>query len=241
MENSFRILLIGDVHYDPTGEDGPDGMFTRGPELVHAAIADARGRADVHAVAVMGDLLHDGTVPEADEWLGALREAAASAIGDAELLVVPGNHDGDGQRLLDAFGVSAGGRQVAGCRLFVFADAWWADDTGHRPPGQQRQFLEWASAGDGRIVALQHNPIHPPIESDYPYVLAEADQVAADYAAVGVVLSVSAHYHPGLPLSFRDGVGYLTCPALHKPPHHYAEVTLRGREVRVTLHRLLAS
>lgn len=240
MGETFQMLVIGDLHYDPSGSDEPQRRPTRGAELVRAAIVDGLADSDVRAVALMGDLVEDGNDPRSEENLRELAESARSAVGEVPLLVVPGNHDVDPQRLLETFGARAGGHEIAGCRLFVFVDEWWADDTGHRQEDQQERFVGWAAGAAGPVVALQHNPIYPPVENDYPYALAEHKRVRRDYAGAGVTLSLSAHYHAGLPLTFLDGVGYFTCPALHKPPHPYAKVTISQAGVRVEVRRLEA-
>ncbi|MGC9453890.1 MAG: metallophosphoesterase family protein [Phycisphaerae bacterium] len=239
MSGIFRLLTIGDVHYDPHGQDQPERKPTRGAELVHAAISAGRESFAPHAIALMGDLVEDGNDPRTPENLRALADAALSAAGDVPLLVVPGNHDVDAARLLAAFGAMAGPIEMTGCRLFVFVDEWWADDTGHRRWRQQRRFVEWASGGQGPLVVLQHNPIYPPVENDFPYALSEHEQVVADYSAVGVTLSVSGHYHAGLPLTRLGPVAYFTCPALHKPPHPYAEIAISLGEAEVTLRNLI--
>lgn len=238
MSGLFRLLAIGDVHYDPRGRDTEQRKPTRGAKLLHSAISAGRDRFAPHAVALMGDLVEDGNDPQTAEDLRLLANSARSAAGEVPLLVVPGNHDVDAERLLSAFGARAGAFEIAGCRLFVFVDEWWPDDTGHRLERQQRRFMEWASASGGPLVALQHNPIHPPVENDYPYALSEHEQVSAEYSAVGATLSLSAHYHAGLPLTLLRRVGYFTCPALHKPPHPYAMITVCETSAGIALHRL---
>jgi histidinol phosphatase-like PHP family hydrolase len=51
-------------------------------------------------------------------------------------------------------------------------------------------------------------------------------EIMDDYAATGIALSISGHYHAGAgPLTDR-GVTYLTVPALTEPPFRYAVVTV---------------
>jgi histidinol phosphatase-like PHP family hydrolase len=53
------------------------------------------------------------------------------------------------------------------------------------------------------------------------------------YAKAGAMLSLSAHYHPGQPLSEVDGVRYWTCPALCESPFRYGLIHLDGTDTRV--------
>ena len=82
---------------------------------------------------------------------------------------------------------------------------------------------------DEPTIALQHNPVHPEIESTYPYNLTNASEVMRAYEHANVMLSISAHYHPGLAPEAVNGVHYLTCPALCEAPMRFARVSVKGR------------
>jgi hypothetical protein len=93
---------------------------------------------------------------------------------------------------------------------------------------------EAAEANPGLpMIVLQHNPVYPGIESEYPYVLANSDDVCDSYRRNGVILSLSGHYHHGRPLSARDGVDYYTVPALCAPPCRFAVVDVGAGGVDV--------
>ena len=87
------------------------------------------------------------------------------------------------------------------------------------------------------LVALQHNPLHPHIEADYPFMLANADAVLSGYRDAGVLLSLSGHYHPGQAAhrlgGSAGGMSCYTAPAICEEPFRFAHVRLRGREVEV--------
>ena len=72
---------------------------------------------------------------------------------------------------------------------------------------------------------LQHNPMNPVIENAYPYMLTNREQVMADYAKVGVTLSLSGHYHNGRAETLVDGVHYFTAPAICEGQFPYTIVT----------------
>ena len=238
----FRLLVIADIHYvsDPTAaaEAPASRHVLLGRELLRRAIEDARRRGGFDAIALMGDLLEDGRAPYALADLRALRAEIDAAAPEGPLLVVAGNHDDHGEAVLDAFGARTGLVELGGYRFCVFCDAYEEAKYGTRRESDRRLLRELARRPGGPLVALQHNPMNPPIDSDYPFMLTNRREVLRDYADAGVLLSISGHYHAGQPLNAADGVRFYTAPALAEQPFPYALVTLDGQEVSVEERRL---
>ncbi len=147
---------------------------------------------------------------------------------------MPGNHDGDAERMLRTFGSRAGLHEIGPYRFMVFADRYAPGDFCTRSEDDRRALAEAAAADcTAPIVVLQHNPMNPEIPSDeYPYMLTNRREVMEDYQRAGVMLSLSGHAHWGQALNFEQGVAYFTCPALCESPYHYAVLTLRGARSR---------
>jgi len=227
----LRLLVVADVHYDRSRSDhSPPVDHPCGCALLRWAIDDAASAGGFDALALMGDLLEDGQAQYAEGALAELRQEVANAAPKVPLFVVPGNHDGDPERLLRAFEAGTGLRELGGYRFVVFADPY-PDRIEATRTERDQAFLRALGRIDGRpIVALQHSPIWPEIIADYPYMLTNFRQIAVDYAEAGVCLSISGHYHPGQPLSDHRGVKFLTAPALCKWPFPYLLVRLAGRE-----------
>jgi len=238
----FRLLVITDVHYTSdaaTAAGAAAGRHGRiGRELLRRAVEDARRRGGFDAIALLGDLVEDGLAPHAPGDLQALAAELATAAPDTPLLVVAGNHDGPAQAVLDAFACRSGLVELGGYRFWAFCDAYEQATHGTRGEADRRRLGELAARPGGPIVAIQHNPIHPPIVSDYPYMLTNGEAIRRDYEEAGVLLSISGHYHAGQELTVADGVRYYTAPALSERPFGYALVTFRGREVAVEARRL---
>lgn len=238
----LRLLVIADVHYvsDPLAAAAtpPARQALLGCDLLRRAVAGAREAGGFDAVALMGDLIDDPRQPDAAGDLRRLRAALDADAPACPLLVVAGNHDGNADMLLDAFDTRPGLREVGSCRVCIFWDAYEEAKYGTRREEDLRLLRDLADRPGPPVVALQHNPIYPPIDSDYPFMLTNGQQVVEDYAAAGVLLSVSGHYHAGQPLAHRDGVHYYTAAALSEAPHPYALITLDGRDVTVDEHQL---
>lgn len=240
---SFRLLILTDVHYAATPADAVGPARRRcllGRELLRRAITDARRRGGFDAVAVLGDLLNRGDASgRAEQDLAALAEELSSATSDVPLLLVPGNHDGPAEGVYKAFDERPGPQQIGHLRFFVFTDVYDPSDRCTRLEEDRRRFREFAAAGEGPIVVLQHNPVHPAIDDPYPYMHTNREQVLADYAAAGVLLSLSGHYHKGTPPARLDGVTYFTAPALCESPFCYSVAEIKGQDVRIHTHRLV--
>ncbi|HAU37044.1 MAG TPA: hypothetical protein DCX07_04935 [Phycisphaerales bacterium] len=244
MPDVFRLLLIADIHSATRDAPEANRRCRLGRELFRRALDDARLRGGFDAVALLGDLLDDGTRDDADELLAGLRAELDAAAPDAPLLVAPGNHDGDPERLLRALGARAGlhelaDRDGAAYRFVVFADPYVEAKYCTRP-GEALAWTQTLRDGGAPLVAVQHNPLSPLIEADYPYMHVNRDEILLGYKRAGVNLSISGHYHAGQALNRVGGVQYFTAPALCEPPFRYAMLFLRGREVSAEVRPLVA-
>lgn len=240
----LRLLAIADIHYAPTAADAADAPADRlceqGRRLLRGAVADAAARGGFDAVALLGDMVNDGSRQYAAGALRELRAELDAATAGAARLIVPGNHDGDPQRLFELLGGRAGLHEVGGYRLVVFADTYVDQMYGRRSDADGRLLAEEASRPGGPLVVLQHNPMNPVIAADYPYMLTNRDAVVGDYAEAGALVSISGHYHAGQSLNVLDGVHFLTVPALCESPCRYALLTLRDGGIGVRTPSLQA-
>ncbi|MDY7011333.1 MAG: metallophosphoesterase [Planctomycetota bacterium] len=240
--SEFRLLVIADSHYASCGDDvvsHPKRRCDLGCELVRRAVIDADRRGAFDAIALMGDLIDNGTSPRAADDLRAVRDEILAAAPDTPLLVVPGNHDGDAEQMLGLFGQRPGLHAVGPYRFVTFVDSYVDDRICTRSEADRRFLADLAGSAGPPIVVLQHNPMNPNIATDdYPFMLTNRREVMADYAAAGVLLSISGHYHTGQALNVADGVRYFTAPAVCEAPFRYAIITLRRRDVEVEIRPL---
>ena len=246
----FRLLVIADSHYASCADDvvsGPSRRCDLGCEIVRRAIVDAARQGPFDAIALMGDLIDNGNSPRADDDLRAVRDEVRAAAPDTPLLIVPGNHDGDPQRLLAIFDQQPGLHEIGPYRFVTFADAYVNDQICTRSEADRRLLADIADNAGPPIIVLQHNPMNPLIDrDDYPFMLTNRADVMADYAAAGlsragsrgVMLSISGHYHTGQSLNTADGVRYFTAPAVCEAPFSYAMITLIGRDVEIEIRPL---
>ncbi len=232
---TLELLLLADVHYVGKAEHEcpiPARKAEWGLELVRRAIRRVQRQGGVDAVVLMGDLVDNGEAPRAEEDLADLRDEVCS-LG-VPVIVVPGNHDGDASRLLRLFDDQPGVHHLQEYQLITFADEYGPNDEASRRARDLKVVQQAARERPASpVVVFQHNPIHPPIESTYPYNLTNARKVMRTYEAAGVVLSLSAHYHPGILGQVAEGIPYLTCPALCEAPFVFLTLSLSGRSVSI--------
>ena len=237
---SLDLLVLADLHYVGQADHVcpvARRRATLGRELAERAVRRALRHTRPDAVVLLGDLVDHGLAAGADADLAAIRDALA-AFG-LPVLVAPGNHDGPADRLLALFGGRCGVRHLGGYQLVTVAAAYGQGDVSRHPAEALACVAEAARAAPERpVVVLQHNPVHPHIESAYPYNPTNAEAAMRGYAEAGVVLSLSGHYHAGCPPETVGGVCHATAPALCEAPFRFLEVRLRGREAEVREHAL---
>jgi hypothetical protein len=224
----MRLLAIADLHHAPGGSAQAEcDEYRFGVELVLRAVLDATRRGRVDVVVLLGDLLHDGSSPGAAEALAEIACIVSSRLPGARVLAAAGNHDGPAAERFESYGWETGPCRIDGCRFYVFRDPYAEGDLCTRTDAERAAFADFASTGDGPLIAIQHNPIVPSIDDAYPYNHTNRETILADYERCGVALSISGHYHDGLPLETVRGCTYLTVSALAFPRLSYAIVDIR--------------
>ncbi len=233
--------MLADTHYISPGFEQCSSVKCfrkKGLELIGRAIRDAAQNDGFDVVVLLGDLIDNGTESCAKSALQEIRDLLQTLCPKIPLLVVPGNHDGEPQLVLDIFDVQLGGIEIGGYRFVLFADGYYPGDVCTRSDSARKEFHHIAAQPGGPVIALQHNPIYPNITGDYPYMLTNCSDVIRDYTQGNVLLSLSGHYHAGQPCSKTGGVNYVTIPSLVDKPFRYATITLRGRNFEIYNHQL---
>ena len=233
---SLDLLVLADLHYIHAAEDVctiKERRCELGPALIRAAFQDvhkAGVRPDL--LVLLGDLVNNGLAPGAgDDMVELIQVARETGL---QVLALPGNHDGGYKRFVEQWGCAPGLHEVGGYGFLIYHDDVAADDVTTRPAEALALPEQVARRRpDLPLVALQHNPLHPPIEHEYPFILANADLIQRGYHEGGVILSLSGHYHPGQAAHAHQGTVYATLAAGCEAPFWYAHVRLRGREVEV--------
>ncbi|MFO7636834.1 MAG: metallophosphoesterase, partial [Clostridia bacterium] len=164
-----KILIVSDLHHTHHAGQPCPHPSRRGDKaldlLKKVLLAE---KNNVHLLVLLGDLLDDGNLDGAMEDLMEIRDAVEKSGIPA--LALAGNHDGSQDAIADAFGTREGLYRMKGCSLMLFNDAYDASDRCARDRERMLAYLGEAPEGEPLIV-FQHNPVHPAIDSPYPYNL----------------------------------------------------------------------
>lgn len=233
---TLKILVITDVHYIDQAQTspGPDVHTRSRLEFLRRIGRRHISREKPDAIILAGDLSHDGLATGAvADWHSIKKAIAAMGVPS---IFIPGNRDADYQAFFSVFEDSPGPHFIKEFIIYTFADKYSEDKTSTRAVKEINKFNATVSKYPGKkIIAFQHSPVYPPIKSDYPYNPTNASEIQDCYAKNRVILSVSGHYHKYLGLAFKDGVGYLTAPALCCEPFNYISIKIAENKIHTEL------
>ena len=239
--HSLDVLILADLHYTSLARHTCPISARQAPlarELMHKALHRLRQTGvEPQLIILLGDLVDNGQAPGAE--LDLARLAGDLQKTGIRVLAVPGNHDNAPERYAGLFDSAPGLHLVNGYGFLLFSDQRGENEHYSRTP----ESLAWPSQiaaqhPDTPLIAVQHNPLHPAIQSGYPYLLDNSDAVSAGYRDARVLLSLSGHYHPGQSLHEHEGVAYATTPALAETPFAFQHLRLEGRRFELTTHTL---
>ena len=224
----MAIAVLTDFHYIGTAKH-TCGVAVRQTGLAPQLLEQARRAVQEADVVVLGgDLTDNGMAEGALEDLQQLRKLVQQ--WHKPVLTVRGNHDAPPAEFEAVMGKQTTVLPVNGYQIIGFSDRYQPGLPGQRDwAAMERIFAQ--AAPDVPVITVQHSPLFPRIQDEYPYNLADADAIGRFYACHGVVLSISGHLHRGNPLVQCGGVSYVTCPALCEPPFPYTMIYLQDEAV----------
>ncbi len=235
------ILVLTDLHYTEQARHAcpaPARKSSLALDLTRKALARLRADGiEPQLILLLGDLVDNGDAPDARRDLERLAGAILST--GIRTLAVPGNHDGDPSWVSSLFDSAPGLHIVNGYGFLLFHDRRVDGDLFARPQDPLDLPARVAADHPGMpLIALQHNPLHPRIDSRYPYMLQNGEKVLNSLSRSGVCLALSGHAHRGQPAHRHQGVTYCTVPALTEHPFEFLHLRLEGTRNTIRTHRL---
>ena len=224
-----RILVITDMHYVNAAKH----IFKNRARKCEKAkenlelVYQKTDLGNIDAVLVLGDTVDNGNAENAAKDLTEIKNLLDKF--KKPVISVCGNHDGTLSAFTSVFD-SPDVRMIAGYQFAAFHDTYDGSDNARRDMDKMRRMFEKLNGGVP-VIAVQHNPVFPEIQSGYPYNLINSTEVCGFYSKNNVMLSISGHYHTGIDISEKDGVMYITAACFCEEPHTYGILHLNGKNI----------
>ena len=235
-EPSITVLAISDLHYTGLAHQTAQLPQQRG-ELTKTLLKKVFLRLNHMGVrpdltVLLGDLIEDGADRHAAlDMISLLGELTRS---DIPVLAVPGNHDIPPSAFTPFFDCAPGLHEICGYGFIVFNDVYAENHECERSGEALALTKNIAAEHPGLpLIALQHPPVYPAIDSHYPYRPVNAAEIIDSFQKAGVILSLSGHYHKGQKARAHEGVLYHTVPALCESPFRFSLVRITGTRVEI--------
>ncbi len=235
-EPTLTLLAISDLHYTGLARQTAQPPQLRGElarTLLHKVFQRLRYMGIKPDLTVLlGDLVENGSDRGADLDLSTLHgELTRSGI---PVLSVPGNHDTEPATFNAFFNAAPGLHEIGGYGFVVYNDTFNEAHESTRSEESLAMTKAFAKSHPGLpLVALQHCPIYPAIDSHYPYRPTNASEIIDSFQKAGVILSLSGHYHKGQKARTHEGVLYHTVASLCEQPFRFSLIRLNGSRVEV--------
>ncbi|MCE5322908.1 metallophosphoesterase [bacterium] len=234
---SFRIAVIGDIHYKNISLDE---CAKRRSAIAHILLLRTVQRLNRYikpdVTLILGDLIDDPDSPSALEELQTLKSITDRL--DSRLIVIPGNHDPDADVFYSVFDRPSSITDIDDIRFVTFIDNEEPDSNASRSLADIKLMKSARNGHAGPIISLQHVPLFAPRSGPSPYSLTNAQEVWSAFDDNNCTLSISGHYHAG-DNQVQNGTGKsIIVPALCESPFSFVEIEMDGDAVSTRQHQL---
>lgn len=206
------------------------------PDLMPRALAGMREASPVMIVCT-GDVVDVSTGPGAIEDLKLCRRLLDEC--GLPYIILPGNHDPLPDDFYRFFPMPERKTVLNDCELISFHDdaCFNGEQTSRRSVQSLREMTELLGqpgCSPGATVLLQHYIVYPDLRKGYPHNYENDDEIRGILEwSDRRLLSISGHYHPGIPLTERSGVSYFAGRAFCEPPHTCYIISISGDRILV--------
>lgn len=239
MNMPIKIALLSDLHYSTLGNmliperKNECAMFFLKRAVEYFRIT---GAPDLFIIA--GDCVD---APSKEESFAHLKEIADyMAKAPAPSIIIPGNHDPAPEEFYRIIPRPPEYMDIKGMRFVPFPyDPERPGYNAFRENNALKLMEKSADGFSGRIAAIQHVPLNPPGCDDVtsPYNYENAEEVVSAMKKCGYSLSISGHWHPGDGQYEKDGITYITAPALCETPFRTLIITV-GDDGKISTENL---
>ena len=239
-----RIGYLTDIHLRDAvpGDSSISRRRTREMARLLPLCLDRLSKQGVDLVLCTGDLIDDPAHPLAVKDLETMGELFHHC--GMPCVLIPGNHDPRPESFYRMLPRPERRLRIGGCELVSFySDACeQGEDACTRADGEMgvlHAVCRDAAPVSGITVIAQHYVIYPDHNEGYPHNYRNDAAIRQEMEGANrPILSISGHYHPGIPLTEHRGVRYFAGRAFCEAPHmayviEIEEVTLAIRGVHL--------
>jgi len=231
----MKIAALADLHY-AAESPVPARRSDLAPLLLRRAAARLNRFIKPDVTVLLGDILDNGSGQDGRELRARLAKIVATI--ESPTIVLPGNHDGDAEAFYKDFERPEQWTDVGSVRFISFLDPEEPGYNGRRTAEDLARLRGARSGWEGKIVCLQHLPVHPSGSVRCPYNLVNSDEAIAAIRDAGARLSIGGHYHRGMDTVRADGCEFVGAPALCEAPFAFGVVEIDGDTVSYERHEL---
>lgn len=184
-----------------------------------------------------GDLLDVARGPGVTEDLSLCKKLFDDC--STPYLVLPGNHDPLPDDFYRIFPVPPKTLSLNNCELISFhEDACFnTQESSKRSERSLRKMEELLIRVNFRpesTLLLQHYLIYPEHNEGYPHNYQNADDIRIILERSDQqLLSISGHYHPGIPMTKKKGVAYFAGRAFCEPPYTCYIISISSKQILI--------
>lgn len=190
-----------------------------------------------------GDLIDDATQPETPEDLALIR----STLDQLKVpkIIIAGNHDPYPGVFYEVFDRPSFLTVMGRYQFVSFLDHPMPHSEASERPSESMQRMEKALSYNPEnidlTITLQHYEVYPEFTGGYPYNYTNATAIReAMEKSKTKVVSISGHYHKGIPVTEHNGVTYFAGKALCEEPFPCYTIELAGQQMRILEHCRIA-
>lgn len=226
----IKILAIGDIHYSTRPSEIEHRKTQYGLELFKRVLRRYNREEKPDVIVILGDIFDERL--EMEKLSLEIKHSLIKI--NIPVILIPGNHDMDYKNFFSLFEENTRFHIINDFIVYSFADTYDQGDMCTRKEQDIKEFIYTVKKyPDKKVIVIQHNPVYPLIESSYPYNLLNTEKVHEIYRDNNVLLSISGHYHQGQELTYKDGVYYITVPALCESPFRYVMIEIKGEKIKI--------